>query len=794
MTIKILTKPRHAKCRTQTAYCNNQCDTCTISVDTTIEELRAQVGFEKLLGYKRPGDGLNRWKISIRKPELTNKTWWSTWYADTPHEALRIIASHTKRGIKTKFTGKIYHHPKFGAPYYYYGPMIQSKDLEEWLLAEDSRYGYPREFWEYTMKQVKIDLGDLPPEGEFAPRWRVTYGPYKNTNQNYYDDPVRAIRRYLAVEHTKENPILQVQVIAGRWKEGSSFIPEDGDGIFWLLEKEQTLGRPREYWKNIIDSMKEERENGSREIKVEHREIPDELAFRLSDIPPEMEVRLTDELVIALDKVNRPYRYKPGWLTRNRIWPTAHPFTKRLWDDYARFRRRGKVYDRGAFITRAQVDDVLAKTTLTEEQMEQHIIGLRWGSSTIGNQLELSLPVTPNKWWAKIFGFWFSAGGYHYRDRKGKGSEAVLRFSIDSTVVPLFMEAAKMIGSIPYRRYDKPSQAIKAMDLRARPKSTMILNRCAIPILEKFGLQLPTLEQRPKATQQGGRKKAAKIYNVIIPQWILDDDENMHSFIEGYLNGQLGASMMNSHTRSIKTHVYIRFSSDIPEQGEIMGEHVNDYLVRKYGMNIHSNRMQRRPPRTPTWELRIAHREHLFTLMNNFEIARVGMRARLLMTEAIQIYPVLWMAVRKLNSTQIVLLGVIYEAPIGYTEMREALPVRPEVLDDSLKLMKELNVVKEVDGVWSIDYPNLTARIKDDQTRRVKILQSRAAAYSERLLFQCSNCSQIYIKARETCGICEEEVVSVSRRKVLRSINNRMGKIKSRLEQIEKSEPQIAKR
>uniref|UniRef100_A0A6M3MG01 Uncharacterized protein n=1 Tax=viral metagenome TaxID=1070528 RepID=A0A6M3MG01_9ZZZZ len=789
MTKDALTKPRKFRCRAQVAYCNNQCDECKITVETTVEELATKVGLlpPELFVEKR------RWKINVKKLELTNRCWWSGQYKDSPHEALRTIAGYTKRGKETRFSGKVYHYPKQGAPYYTYGPLINAEDLEEWLLAADERYGYPRAFWEYTIKQVKIDMGDLPPEGEITPRWLVRYGKYKQRYHHYLDDARKAIKRYLIIKQNGyPEPMLQVQVTAGKTYDGGTpFIPEDGDGISWLLGRAETLGYPCEYWKQLIDDVKLELSD-LREIIIEHKEFDDALSFRLSDVPKDFEIRLSDELVLALDKINRPHRYRAGWGRANRIWPAVHPFYKRLWDEHARFRRRGKIYDRGAFITLDQADDVLSKTTLTGEQLEQYVIGIRKGTSSVGNQIDVSLPLRPNKWWAGMFGFWFSSGGYYSRTRDNE-TEVVVRFHMDSTVVPLFIETSKKIGHMPYRRYDRPSKAIKAMNLRARPKSTMILNRAAIPIMEKFGLQLPTIEQRP-CQPRAGRKKAAKIYNVILPQWILEDDECMHSFIECYINGQHAASIMNSHGKAILTHVYIRFPSIEPEQGKTLAEQIREYLVRKYGFHIHSKRMWRPHPRTPTWELIITHRDHLRVLMDNFEIVRVGMRARLLMTEAIQKYPLLYEAIKKLNSSQIVLLGLIYEAPREYKEIKEAVPMRPQVLKDSLRMMKEMRVVKEENGVWDIDYLNLKIVITAEKTMSMKILQAKAAKYSERLLFQCCDCSQVYIKSREICGICEGKVEPVARRRVLRSINQRIGRIKVKLAAFEKDELVIAPR
>lgn len=792
MTVNTLSKPRRFSCRTVTTFCNNRCDECNIQVEEqTTQELAAKVGFNFVDWHMEH----HRWKIDVKKPELTGRTWWSSRYADSPHEALRVIAGYTKRGTPTRLSGKIYHHPKYDDPYYYYGPKINAENLEEWLLAEESRYGYPREYWKQVIHQVKIDVGDLPPEEGMVARWMTVNGPFKTRSHEYFDDARSAIRRYMRlIKGEYIEPTLRVQVVAAT---NSPYLPEDGDGISWLLSREETLGKSQEYWRELIADVETDLAHDSRELQLEPPiRVDNELAFRLSDVPRDFEIRLSDELVLALDKANRPFKYKAGWGKTNRIWAAKENLTKRLWDEYSRFRRRGKIYDRGAFITMDQADEIVAKTTLTWEQLEQHVTGIRMGTSSAGNQITVSFPLRPDKWWAKIIGFWFSSGGYNFRERERDGmkhTEAVLRFSFDSTVVPLFMEAMKEIGSIPYRRFDKSSQAIKAMDMRARPKSTMIVNRTVIPILEKFGMHLPTREQRPKATQGGGRKKAAKLYNVHLPPWILENDEYMHSFVEGYINGQGCASMMNSNGPAISTQVYILFSSIVPEEGKIMGEQVQEYLARAHDLHIKGDQMQRKSPRSQTWRLSVRHREDLSKLLDGFEIARVGARARLLLTEAIQQYRLLWEVVKQLNAQQIVLLGMLYEAPRGYQEIKEAVPLRPEVLDDSLKAMKELNVIKEENGVWAIDYTSMKMSIMAEKAKTVEVLQQTAAAYAERLLFQCTNCSQVYIKHREICGICEEAVEPIERRHVLRPINIRLGRLKLSMKKMEKSEPLIAK-
>jgi len=271
MTKDTLTKPRKFRCRAQIAYCNNQCDECKITIETTVEELAAKVGLLPPELFIEP----KRWKIDVKKTELTNRCWWSGQYKDSPHEALRTIAGYTKRGIETRFSGKVYHHPKDEAPYYIYGPRINAEDLEEWLLAEDERYGYPLAFWEHTIKQVKIDMGDLPPEGEITPRWLVRSGGYGQRQHEYIDDARKAIKRYLIIKQNDcPEPMLQVQIIAGkRYKEGTPFIPEDGDGISWLLGQEETLGQPREYWKQLIDDVKLELSD-PRAVSYTHLTLP----------------------------------------------------------------------------------------------------------------------------------------------------------------------------------------------------------------------------------------------------------------------------------------------------------------------------------------------------------------------------------------------------------------------------------------------------------------------------------------------------------------------------------------
>ena len=341
------------------------------------------------MGLNKPELSLEprRWKVDkwLEKKQQ-NRTHWSTRYCDSPHEAIRVMHFHHDRGIKCRLSGKIYHYPLYDKPYYTHSNKIHFNELEEKLLEKEETFGYPREFWEKTLREVKIELGKLPPEGEILPRWRVKYG--KDTDHEYFSDERIAITRYMTVKN-RENPMLQAQVINGE----SDFIPADGNGINWLLSRSETLGKPLEYWKDLIEDIEKESTFTATEIDLKPVEDINGLYFRLSDVSKDFEIELSDELVLALDKLNRPYRYYPGWKTINRIWPAKHMLTKRLWDDYGRFRRRGKVYDRGAFITLDMAEEILGSTTLTRNQLEQHIIGIRVGTSNIGNEIELSMIV-----------------------------------------------------------------------------------------------------------------------------------------------------------------------------------------------------------------------------------------------------------------------------------------------------------------------------------------------------------------------------------------------------------------
>ena len=704
-------------------------------------------------------------------------------YFTVEYQAVRRFLEWTQRGVETHLLIRVNHEN---------GYYLWSEETPDSLIAEDEAHGRPREYWRALIEKAYAEFGLSTMPENINPRWRIASILKGALNHRYYpelgeytdEEDYKAIRRHLQNQKEGIESTLQIQVDAGPFTKGSTFLPLEGDGILWLLSAPKKMGKSLSYWKDLIQKAKEEL-TPSKTVDTTQllsKDVESELTFGLEDLlnmakKEQWELELSEPLVDAIQRVNQPYLFDPFYKRRNRIWKATHPICKRLWGP-GRHGRHGKKpgQDNGAFVKPQQVEAFMHETTLTFDQLEQNIIGVKRG--ICGRTVKLQLPITPNRWWAKLFGFYFSSGAYYYRIRKGSYKEEIFRLVIDDDVIPMLVELGKHIGASPQEMKHMRTEPYKfhtAKTLRSRRRPNLSFPTPILHIMRKFGLELPSKEER--FTAHRGRKNASRNYHVNLPDWIRDED-CMHDFIEGYVNGMKGHSLMNFGGRGFNTHVYIRTAAMNPLEAQRIIAFMVDYL-RDHGIDGHLQQMPDKDlmsGRLSRYEYRIGNRESLKRFLDTFEIRRVDMRARLLLRRDTHRASALYEALSMLNPQQIVVLGVIYEAPRERSDLNKALLMRKDLISEMLTSLQNRGLITRDNGIYTYNNEVFLKRQSKRTKKRITILRRKASTVSVRLLHQCQECSQVYINPRELCGLCGSEVEPVPRRKVLQPLHLRVMK------------------
>lgn len=522
--------------------------------------------------------------------------------------------------------------------------------------------------------------------------------------------------------------------------------------------------------------------------------------YLLNDVPESFDVELSDEFVNALDKINRPWKYDDSGRKRGRnvIWKANGKFFKRLWGgtryrtDEGRGSHRGG--DNGAFIRFDDVPELLNLTNAPWWLIEENIISMR---KHRGKSLSSRFPIKPDKWWAKLMGFYWSSGTVLFRTR-GNWEEVTLRLKVDDEVIPMLREIGKHIGDNLYESTYLPlyDGGHKHAGLRAGVRTSVLLSVATWEVLKKFGVTDPP--PGPKKTESTYTQ--SRTVNPVIPDWIKDDSEMMRNFIEGYINGLKGHSIMacSQDNKGITTQVLIRFSGSPLESVKKFGEDFAHWFEEQ-GISgyFRQTPRSRKGERGPEFELILHNRDALVFLYNNFEIRKPDMRARLLLrVKALskssyygQTVPpeemALMEALRGLYAASIVIMGVLYEAPRTEFELLEMLRIYPERLRENLALLEDRGVIALNEEGYEIDLSVFIENRVTELRGLHDTIAKQISTLSVSLIFRCVNCGRTYLKEIPACGNCGSTVEAVERKGVMFPLVHRMHRYKARASKLE---------
>lgn len=685
------------------------------------------------------------------------------------------------------------------------------EDITEWLLSVESRGGRPREYWKEIIDQVQ-DVVELHPSRPVT-KWRTKLWrdwsristdmktTWKWGHSRQYTSEFEALRAYFRTlnkleKEMKEEPdtLLVLEIQQGedaayhRIAENRSFT------TLFVEGPEEVFGQPREYWTNLVEEIKNLLyikpvflKNPNLDPYEDDESASEEMTFTLADLPDEWEVELSEGIVVALDKINCPWKHDGRGKQRgyNRYWRADTHLYSRLWG-WARYHRRGKDVDNGAWIKKSQIAKINAVVKMTDAQWEQAIIGFKKGPGA--KPIHSRFPVHANKWWAMIFGFYYSSGSRNMRLRKGKYVEDLMRIRAHDDVIPMVMQAARAVGAEPIISgyipvYDKPH----ANGLGTTCLPTIRLSSSIMIVMEKFGMPIAWQTDERLGKGSRGRTSSSNI-EPFIPDWIKEDHTRMHGFVEAFINGSKGQSIL-ARTKLKPTdprkrpwlnlHILLRMSGRPKEWIRRFLRDIGDWM-EVFGVDVYfrelkyySQRVETEDIGTWKYELAIHGMKGWKWFLDTFEIRRPDLRARVYARVESMTNQTLYECLLSVGSPENVILGRLYEQTMTKAELITCFQMREVGIVKSLQNLQKRGMITRRGDHYYYDPEEFTKRFIKENKALSEQLTNRMARWADKLLYQCPECHRVYIKPRMKCGLCGGEVGPVARSEVLKRMDGK---------------------
>jgi hypothetical protein len=404
----------------------------------------------------------------------------------------------------------------------------------------------------------------------------------------------------------------------------------------------------------------------------------------------------------------------------------------------------------------------------------------RAGSSPFPSIIRFKhLPIVADKWWAWLLGFYFSSGCIYERRRYYKDihwDEVTMMFAVHEDVIPMLKTVLQNIGNQYFFLLQKYSRSVELKDkgLGTTIRARIHFGSAVFQVLKKFGL--PTTFKDHKMSGCGSRA-----FNPRIPNWVRDNETFMRFFFEGYLNGTRSASHLkpadnDQHYPIPNVMVYVHCNGR-PEKA------IRNFLktiqkwLRKQGVTAYLHKdEQHKTKGNSRYILRIGDKKGRTWLINNLDIEKPDLRARLYLRAEADKDPVIYEILRKIHSPDNVILGLILEQPRTQDMLERALQIRQEALLESLVRLVNDGIIKHVEGCYYYEPDKFVSKRIAEMQEIQTYLKSKIWKYGESFLYQCQSCQKVFLRSHDRCSLCGSIVVPVARNKVLRYYVSRLAK------------------
>ena len=423
--------------------------------------------------------------------------------------------------------------------------------------------------------------------------------------------------------------------------------------------------------------------------------------MRLSDFSDVIEARFTEQI---------KERLKPFFpMTQDRPY---RKIARRMFQIWSHSGNKGRI-DRPhkPYIPCRWVKEISAYTKIPFEELERNVVSARAGYSSRTEVIfPQGFPVKPTDDHAWLLGLFFSSGGLHNR-RRGRTRYPVgraIRFCVSDPLIEKLLEIGKRIGDVPHI-YD-PNTSLRTGQPRRtgignRRRKSAVFHSVTVEILAKFGMPKYSVPVKDRygwddhISRGKGRVYSLRSIGLKLPDWICRNDRFMHAFVEGYINGQKGASWSYSkqqrNYRVNESHVQVRAAGMNKKQTLSFLKKIRDYL-QKFDITGKIRPMTYPNSRLTYWlAFEIWKHDSLINLFDSFEILRPDLRARLFLVK--HRMPLILKMLQELGSLSTVVLGLMIEKPRTLKEIVNLLRLSNRQAEKVLqKLIK--NGIARTDG------------------------------------------------------------------------------------------------
>jgi len=529
--------------------------------------------------------------------------------------------------------------------------------------------------------------------------------------------------------------------------------------------------------------------------------------FGLADIPDTWWIRLNSAFVDELDQLNRPYKYNGGKRGRAQYWEAGelhrrtldkmtpeeligykrrHSFFEKLWG-----RHRWKDYhfavgdprrhvDTGPWITKEDIEVLREGINIDDVNVNKAITGFRLGkfSDNVREMLFKQLPIIADKWWAWMLGYYFGAGNIHNPTREGEysrvgGLESIyIRMRVHDPMLPKFLEVARNLGmqAVHYQMAANKYRGAGRGRVGVGTSELIVFGWPEFVVLKKFGLPTAILDEK---VDRMSYQLASANYRAKIPEWILEDDECMQYFIEGYLSTGKCPTVLDTvpqvgNRERNQPHQEVRINAvGYPDEDVREFIHNIHLWFSKHGVTSPYSRSIVSGKNRFNYTLTLVNMEAFRFLMSTFELNKPAMRARLYLRMEAEEDPVVYEALRKLKNPENVVLGAILEQPMTADEVSYDLRMYPEKADETLEnLILEGLIIKKVEH-YHYEPAKFIQQSIANYNEIAEEKRKRAEQYGLQLLYQCQQCTHVYITKHSECGLCGGKVTPTSRWSIL---------------------------